>query len=404
MIIFGVFVFRVCKRWNILVKNGWLWKTINITWCYKFPRDPSLVLNFLQTYTGNCTHSVHLPHLNNEILRHLQRHCTNLRSLKADVTGSVDMALLPGSLKDLHLAWCWKTSMPGGSSPYEKVTTSSNCMSRFESSYLSQLQRLTLTNMVFSPKLFQYLSNCSSLDHLHIDNCYGVTESGLQMLANCVSNLKSFWIEMCANGVTNNDLQVILHQVARNAKNLSNLKVTYVTIHSLANVEQFVDGELFLNDLSTSCTNLRHLQIQGITGISSQGITGVLYQCGVYLESLTLKWCGPITDEIIGAIFKYGRNLKRVELLPLTITDTGLEALLGHSTIENLKLNYCQNMGLSLSKVLQTMVTLPELKCAEVTIYQPLLEVSQDEVDAVQQRMSNLTIDVHKYGVRIGRK
>ncbi|XP_072021404.1 uncharacterized protein [Amphiura filiformis] len=390
---------RVCTRWNVLIRTGCLWKSINLTLRQKFPPNSNTVLCFLETYATNSLQTLILPHVDDDILRYLKRNCMRLTTLRADVTEDVDLVGLPTSLKELHLAW--PSHIHNIREELQEVNANEPvlCIKWGPYTPMTNLQSLTVTHMVFSPELFQQLSSCSTLKHLHIDNCCGLAEDGIEAVTRSLSHLKTFWLDMCSYGVQN--LNGILHQIVRNLTKISDLRITFVPINTSSEQEEQTPANLFFNQLM-NCRHLNRLHLQGITGLSAQNISRFLQECR-QINSLSLKWCGSIADDVLATIFKNGTNLHTIELLPCSkISDGGMESMSHHLVVQNVKLNYCQNV--TLPQVLKTVVTLPKVKQVEVGIYQQPLKASREEFDAVKKLKPSLTVDVQKFSVCIAKK
>ncbi len=391
-------LYRVCTRWNSLLRTGCLWKSINLTWQLKFPSNPSTVHQFLQTYATNSLRSLSLPKADDAVLKHLKKNCSRMTTLRVELTEDIDLTNLPASLIELRLAW--PSHMHDIREETEDLNSNEPLLNvKWGSTNMKHLQKLTITHMVFTPDLFQQLSSCSTLEHLHIDNCCGLTEDGMDVITSSLSHLKTFWLDMCSYGVQN--LNGVLFQIVTNLMKISDLRITFVPVSGSSEPQEQTPAAAFFNQLC-NCDKLVSLHLQGINGLSAQIATHFL-QKSRQMKSLSLKWCGAISDDILATVFKNGANLNNVELLPCSqISDTGIESMASHRTVQNIKLNYCQNV--TLAPVLRTVVTLPKVRHVEVGIYKQPLKASEEEFDVVRKLKPNLNVDVKKFAVCIGMK
>ncbi|CAL5355305.1 unnamed protein product [Camellia sinensis] len=189
--------------------------------------------------------------------------------------------------------------------------------------------------------LVSFAKAAVSLESLQLEECHRVTQSGFFCaLLNCSGKLKALALANCLGF---NDLVLGCPLIAR---------CTSLQSLSIRNCPGFGNGSLAM--LGRLCPQLQHVNLNGLHGITDEGVLSLIENCetgllkvnlsncvnltdkvvsvfarlhGVTLEQLNLDGCKYVTDASLVAIAENCLFLSELDVSKCTITDSGIAAL-----------------------------------------------------------------------------
>lgn len=322
----------VCRRFEKLIWNPLLWKTISLKGDYvngdmalncilRRLADPSsdrssivervmlsegckLTENGIQSIVRRCPNITHLQaqfcnSLTNQSIFDVVTKCTNLQHL--DVTGCSLISCIslkqPDTSRKLLLQYLDLTDC-GALDDIGLKTIIKNCPLLIYL-YLRRCVMLTDMSLKYLPKF------CIALKELSVSDCLNVTDFGLYELAKLGQTLRYLSVAKC--GVSD----VGLKYLARRC-----YKLRYLNCRGC---EAISDESIVV--LARSCSRLRSLDI-GKCDVSDTGCFALAENCP-NLKKLSLKSCDMVSDEGIKYISYYCRGLQQLNIQDCQITAEG---------------------------------------------------------------------------------
>ncbi|XP_071953589.1 F-box/LRR-repeat protein 12-like [Antedon mediterranea] len=210
---------RVCRLWNQLIRDKYLWQRVDLT---ARPIAPKTLWKVIRGYLSDSLLSLSLKGflysvketkcLTHALLKELISRCPKLVSIQiiSENLSAIDSSKFPPNLKRLFIQNCEVTQH------WLKKADKSNL---FET-----LQELSFANSKrFSSDDVQYICKLQNLKLLNLSNCYRICDDNVNQLTNALTNLET----LVLSGCTITDLA--LHFVSHRLKFIQTLDVSDCT-------------------------------------------------------------------------------------------------------------------------------------------------------------------------------
>lgn len=164
--------------------------------------------------------------------------------------------------------------------------------------------------------LVSFSQAAGALESFKLEECHRITEGGLfGSVINSCSNLKALFVFKCFG--------------IKDVSFGSDVKFAGKSLQSLSiqNCPGF--GDMCLTAFSRLCTQLHHLSLKDLKGVTDAGFHAFLKSCGTGLVKANLSGCVNLTDECVSSMMKSSGST--LEVLKLDgcnkITDSSLSAI-----------------------------------------------------------------------------
>ncbi|CAH2051028.1 unnamed protein product [Thlaspi arvense] len=179
--------------------------------------------------------------------------------------------------------------------------------------------------------LVSFAKAAVSLESLQLEDCYKITQRGFfNVLVTCCSKLKSIALANCLGF---RDLAFRWPSVAC---------CTSLRSLSIRNCPGF--GNFSLSMLGRLCPNLLHVELNGLPGITDEGLLPLIENCKAGLSKVNLSSCVNLTDKVVSAIANlHGITLEQLNLVGCKyVTDASLAAIAKNcSLLSDLDVSKC---------------------------------------------------------------
>ncbi|KAG7029508.1 EIN3-binding F-box protein 1, partial [Cucurbita argyrosperma subsp. argyrosperma] len=164
--------------------------------------------------------------------------------------------------------------------------------------------------------MVSFAQAATSIENLQLEECHRITQLGLfGTILNCGAKLKALSLVHCL-GIKDSSLNL---PSASSCKSLQSL--------TISNCPGFGNASLSL--LSKLCSQLQHVDLSGLNGITDSGLLPLFKNCEAGLVKVNLRGCMNLTDKVITSLTKlHGWTLELLNLDGcLKITDSSLVAI-----------------------------------------------------------------------------
>lgn len=357
--------FRVCKRWNRLMRNGSLWKiidfrcpvtirkpTTNVTITWRFPLSENHVNKFLNVYATNCLKQIHLYVVTNAILGTLRAKCGQLSEISLlGIPVHTDLSLLPSSVTKCFVKYRKMVNNPLSISNHLNIAT------------LVNLQVLSLSGAYLHKETHPSIGTLSNLTKLVLENCHGLSSEGFYTICSGLSKtlreLQLIYTNQCPRFSV---IQLYLESVLLLLRLLSNFTLN-ITLDSVYRYRP-LQIDYFLENM----VKISHMQHLNLTFsrfphrvFTEYGIRAMVIECP-QLRELIFNECDDFTDTCISYISRYLPDLTLLDMRKCPVSDTGIKNLAYHSNLKILKICNCHDVSSNLlCQVLPTIPCISEL-------------------------------------------
>ena len=352
--------FRVCKRWNKLMRNGSLWKIIdfrcpvtirkpntNVAMTWRFPLSETHVTLFLNVYATNSLKQVHLYVVTNAILRILRAKCCQLSEMSLlGIPVYTDLSLLPSSVTKCFVKYGTRVNDPLSIPNHLNVAT------------LVNLNVLSLSEAYLHEETHPSIGTLPKLTTLILENCHDLSSNGFHTICSGLSkklcDLQLIYTNQCPRFAI---IQLYLESVILCLRLLTNFTLN-ITLDSAYRYRPLqID---FLLENMVKLNNMQHLNFKFSrfphSVFTEYGIRAMVIECP-QLQELIFNECDDLTDTCLLYISRYLPDLILLDIRRCPVSDTGIKHLAYHSCLKILKLSGCDNV--SSHALCQVVPTLP---------------------------------------------
>ncbi|KAK7100168.1 F-box/LRR-repeat protein 12-like [Littorina saxatilis] len=275
---------RVCRRWRKIVADNSLWRHVdllpyklNLHKMWKIIRahlsECLQTLRIASMYFHSKTRAEVKPALSLAMLKDLQERCPSLAWLHLEpgrVTEIPNASLLPSSLTHLTLRKCfWEPHWLKGSAEH-----------------FSNLVYLDLSNTVrVDNHDMKDIGQFTQLRTLKLDNCYRLSEPGLQEIAKTLTSLTSLSLQCC------DTTDLVVHHMARHLTALRDVDLSGSKSLTESCLPSLVEGLTDLEQLSlNNCKNITANALMPLQESTSLRRISLVHVDAPILESDVAPW------------------------------------------------------------------------------------------------------------------
>jgi len=165
---------------------------------------------------------------------------------------------------------------------------------------------------------------------------------------------------------------------------------------SLSGNPSITDSSLML--LGFRCRQLKVLELQGCSGVTSQGLEFVIENCRTELEVLDVRGC-PLIDDVVANAVALCPNIRELYLSGTSVTSVGLSAIL--ASCKKLEVIDVAGFAIATSDIQLLIKSLASLRTVDVSFCMGLCPSDVQHLFDANQSISIKAFGLDLFGVRV---